>query len=151
MVNSNPNTVPPKSQATNQSKGKSGRKSPFKNLFKKKPEEKAEAFPSVRDDFEEARDIFDSIEAEESRSLNTLSELDDDSIGSGTQGDSVGLTDEEESHGQTEDNEHPTDGLTKCVAITNLEGDETGLVLCTQPNDAKPEKCNHVFISVKVS
>ena len=164
----------------------SGRASPFRKRFgsadKVAPDVEEDnrvetpAAEGDRDIFEEERDMYDPIDAEESHTLNTLSgseslDTDDgetdndesftvdyetrcetvDTFGESTIAQDT-IAQEEEAH------EHlpPEEGkvFTQSVVLTkldaSLEGGD-GLVLRAQHRDMKPEQDNHAFINVRVS
>lgn len=183
------------SSAGGQSKKKSpfkmltGRASPFRKRFGSADkvgtsapgveEENRVETPAAegdRDIFEEERDMYDPIDAEESHTLNTLSgseSLDTD----GETDNDESFTVDYESRCETVDtfgestiaqdtmaheeeaDEHlpPEEGkvFTQSVVLTKLDaaslesGD--GLVLRAQHRDMKPEQDNHAFINVRVS
>ena len=183
--------LPPKStmsSAVGQSKKKSpfkmlsGRASPFRKRFgsvdkvdtrapgvEEENRVESSAAEGDRDIFEEERDMYDPIDVDESRTLNTLSgseSLDTD----GETDNDESFTVDNESRCETVDNfgestiaqeimaqeeeadEHlpPEEGkvFTQSVVLTKLDD---GLELRAQHRDMKPEQDNHAFINVRVS
>lgn len=165
----------------------SGRASPFRKRFgsadkvdttgvEEENRVEAPAAEGDRDIFEEERDMYDPIDAEESHTLNTLSGSESlDTDDSETDNDESFTVDYEsrcetvDTFGEStiaqdtiaqeeEADEHlpPEEGkvFTQSVVLTKLDaslesGD--GLVLRAQHRDMKPEQDNHAFINVRVS
>lgn len=183
----------PMSSAGDQSKKKSpfkmlaGRASPFRKRFgsadkvdttgvKEENRVETSAAEGDRDIFEEERDMYDPIDAEESHTLNTLSGSESLDTDDGETDNDESFTVDYESRCETVDtfgestiaqdtialeeeaDEHlpPDEGkvFTQSVVLTKLDaclesGD--GLVLRAQHRDMKPEQDNHAFINVRVS
>jgi hypothetical protein len=164
----------------------SGRASPFRKRFGSADkvdttgveEENRVETPAAegdRDIFEEERDMYDPIDAEESHTLNTLSgseSLDTDGETDNDESFTVdyesrcetvdtfgGSTVAQDTIAQEEEADEylpPEEGkvFTQSVVLTKLDaslesGD--GLVLRAQHRDMKPEQDNHAFINVRVS